>query len=77
MAPNYFPAAPFSPPNGSLPDVKEESDALSASETVVESDPRIIAQVNGLKRSILFDDQRREAERKEAESISRLDELLR
>lgn len=78
MAPNYFPAAPFSPSNGSLSDVKEEADALSSSETTaVDSDPIIMSQMNDLKRSLLLDDQRKEAERKEAESISRLEELMR
>ena len=75
MAPSFFPAAPLPP---SLPELKEESDAMSSSETTaVDSDPGILAQVNDLKRSLLLDDQRKEAERKEAESITRLEELMR
>ena len=80
-SPGLFPAAPLpgSTPNGVLPDVKEETDVASQPETLVESDlgPGITSQLNSLKHSMLIDERRQEAERREAESISRLDELMR
>lgn len=65
--------------NGALPDVKEENDVASQPETLVEPDlgPGIASQLNSLKHSMLIDEGRQEAELKEAESISRLDELMR
>ena len=67
-APEFFPTAPSPASNSSLPEVKEESDlyAESMAPTLVNS-----------KHARLLDEQQREAERKEAESISRLDELMR
>ena len=79
--PGLFPAVPLagSMSNGVLPDVKEENDVASQPETLVESDlsPGIASQLNSLKHSMLIDEGRQEAERREAESISRLDELMR
>lgn len=80
QSPQFFPTAPQQPePHPILTELKEDADA-SPPETVVgstELSPVTLNQFNALKQSLLVDTHQREAEQKEAESISRLDELMR
>lgn len=59
--------------------MKEENDVASQPDTLVDSElsPGITSQLNSLKHSMLINHEREQAERREAESISRLDELMR
>ncbi|KAF8323370.1 kinesin-domain-containing protein [Clavulina sp. PMI_390] len=73
--PGYFPV----PPSAPLHDVKEETDVSSQPDTLYESElsPGLTSQMNGIKNSVLLNSEREAAERREAETITRLDELMR